>query len=721
MRKVLIKSQNSSHNKIFHKKTLWNAGTLFLSSKRKNISTAAVDIILTNDSKRERVFYKISLKNVRCHSFAIAYEKGNNMKDNFIRVAAATPKIQVADPVYNKEQVLHVITEAAGQGAKVIVCPELCLTGYTCNDLFLQSSMIDKASEMMMELAEDIKALGVVAVIGLPFERSNRLYNVAAVLSGGKVLGLVTKTFLPNYGEFYEQRYFSRGNETPVPVTLLAKDGSSYEVPMGSNLLFSCRQIPELVMGCEICEDVWTPNPPSIRHAMAGATVIANASASDETTGKGAYRRDLIGGQSARLICGYIYANAGEGESTQDLVFSGHNIIGENGTILAESATLGHETILADMDLDRLRSERRRMGTFDLSQAGEGHVTVPFDLTVEELQLQRKIDPAPFVPADRGNRDRRCEEILSIQTMGLKKRLEHTGCKSAVIGISGGLDSTLALLVTVRAFDALGLERSGITAVTMPCFGTTDRTYQNACLMTKRVGAQLREVNIKEAVNLHFRDIGHDPSVHDVTYENGQARERTQILMDIANQTGGMVIGTGDMSELALGWATYNGDHMSMYGVNASVPKTLVRHLVRYYADTVEDKELSAVLYDVLDTPVSPELLPPDADGKIAQKTEDLVGPYELHDFFLYYVLRFGYPPKKIFRMATLAFAGKYEEGIIKKWIRTFYWRFFTQQFKRSCLPDGPKVGSVAVSPRGDLRMPSDASSRLWMKEIENL
>lgn len=641
------------------------------------------------------------------------------MNDRFLRVAAVTPKIRVADPDYNKREIIAVIEEAAAAGACVVVCPELCVTGYTCNDLFLQTPMIDRAKAVMMEIAEATKELNAVSVIGLPIERKNRLYNVAAVLSKGRVLGLVTKSFIPNYGEFYEKRYFAEGNAVPVSVSLTGTDGSTYEVPMGRDILFPCRQIPELVLACEICEDVWMPNPPSIGHALAGATVIANASASDETTGKAAYRRELIKGQSARLICGYIYANAGEGESTQDLVFSGHNIIAENGTSLAESVTLGHELIYGDIDLDRLRSERRRMGTFDLS-GGENYRVVPFDLQLKPLQLKRWIDPAPFVPGDKQNREKRCEEILSIQTMGLKKRLEHTGCKSAVLGISGGLDSTLALLVIVRAFDALGIERSNITAVTMPCFGTTDRTYQNACLMTKLVGATLREINIKAAVNQHFQDIGHDPAVKNITYENGQARERTQILMDIANQTGGMVIGTGDMSELALGWATYNGDHMSMYGVNASVPKTLVRHLVQYYADTVQDKQLSRVLYDVLDTPVSPELLPP-KDGEIAQKTEDLVGPYELHDFFLYYVLRFGYPPKKIFRMAKSAFVDKYEEEYIKKWMKTFYWRFFTQQFKRSCLPDGPKVGSVAVSPRGDLRMPSDASSRLWMDQVNGL
>ena len=495
---------------------------------------------------------------------------------------------------------------------------------------------------------------------------------------------------------------------------------------MGTNLLFTCENLPDLKVAAEICEDVWVPCPPSIRHCMAGATVIVNCSASDETTGKDIYRRELICGQSARLVCGYIYANAGDGESTQDLVFGGQNIISENGTCLAESRRFVNETIYGDLDLQRLDCERRRMNTYPEGgelPGQEGYIRIPFSFSDTKdtgERMLRFIDPAPFVPKDPAQRSRRCEEILSIQAMGLKKRLEHTGCQSAVIGLSGGLDSTLALLVTVRAFDLLEIPREKICCVTMPCFGTTDRTYANACAMARQVGAQLREVNIRRSVTCHFEDIGQDMEKHDVTYENGQARERTQVLMDIANQTGGLVVGTGDMSELALGWATYNGDHMSMYGVNASVPKTLVRHLVRYYGDTCRDPELAKVLYDVLDTPVSPELLPP-KDGEIAQKTEDLVGPYELHDFFLYHVLRFGYAPSKIYRMALQAFEGQYEGETILRWLKTFYRRFFSQQFKRSCLPDGPKVGSAALSPRGDLRMPSDASSRLWMEDLEEL
>ena len=491
-------------------------------------------------------------------------------------------------------------------------------------------------------------------------------------------------------------------------------------IPFGSKILFRCTNIPELIVAAELCEDVWTMDPPSVSHAKAGATVIANCSASDETTGKAGYRETLIAGQSARLVCAYIYANAGEGESTQDLVFGGHDIIAENGNILAESERFKNGMITADIDLYRLKNERRRMTTCQPGAETEDYDYMDFTLNKTELTLKRYVDPAPFVPSNEKERTARCEEILTIQAMGLKKRLAHTGAKSAVVGISGGLDSTLALLVTARAFDMLGIPRENILSVTMPCFGTTDRTYNNAVTLTKKLGATLKEVNIRKAVSTHFEDIGHDPAIHDVTYENSQARYRTLILMDLANKTNGMVIGTGDMSELALGWATYNGDHMSMYGVNASVPKTLVRHLVRYYADTCGDKALADVLNDVLDTPVSPELLPPE-DGKISQKTEDLVGPYELHDFFLYYILRYGYHPAKIYRLAKIAFAGVYEDKVIYKWLNTFYRRFFAQQFKRSCLPDGPKVGSVAVSPRGDLRMPSDAARRIWMDEVEKL
>ena len=637
------------------------------------------------------------------------------MKDGFIRVAASTPEVKVADVEYNREQICCRIIEGRERGAKIMVFPELVLTGYTCGELFNQKPLLTKAREELKKLVDFTAGSDMLVFAGVPWEYNNKLYNTAAAIQDGELLALIPKMCLPNYSEFYELRYFNPGFEKPVAVPW--EDGY---VLMGSKILFNCANVENLVVGAEICEDVWVLNPPSIGHASAGATVIVNCSASDETTGKSDYRRSLISGQSARLLCGYIYANAGEGESTQDLVFGGQNIIAENGTMLAESRRFENETAYADMDLERLECERRRMTTYQTA-GRENYVFIDFSLYEDENRPERFIDPSPFVPQDEESRNRRCEEILSIQAMGLKKRLKHTGCRSAVIGISGGLDSTLALLVTVRAFDLLGLARDKIICVTMPCFGTTDRTYHNACYLTKKLGASLLEVDIKDAVANHFRDIGHDSSVHDVTYENSQARERTQVLMDIANKYNGMVIGTGDMSELALGWATYNGDHMSMYGVNSSVPKTLVRHLVRYFADTCGEKELSEVLLDVLDTPVSPELLPPEKDGKIAQKTEDLVGPYELHDFYLYYILRYGYHPGKIYRLAVMAFEGVYDNAVILKWLKGFYRRFFSQQFKRSCLPDGPKVGSAAVSPRGDLRMPSDACSRLWLEELEQI
>ena len=641
------------------------------------------------------------------------------MIHGFIKTAAVTPKVQVADPEGNAREIIRLAKEAAGNGAKIIVFPELCITGYTCGDLFLQELLLESAKEALLQIIRETRELDALIFAGLPWEKEGKLYNVAAVFQGGKLLGLVPKTCIPNYGEFYELRHFARGNQEADAVWTDSGDGERDYIPFGTRLLFTCEEMPGLAVAAEICEDVWVPDPPSIHHALAGATVIVNCSASDETTGKDAYREALISGQSARLVCGYIYANAGEGESSQDLVFGGHNLIAENGKILSRSARFKNETIYADLDIVRIVGERRRMTTF-FSRTDAVYTEIGFHLNKEETKLSRFIDPAPFVPDDSQDRQKRCEEIFAIQYMGLKKRLEHTRSRTAVVGISGGLDSTLALLVAVRAFDSLGLPRKGILGVTMPWFGTTHRTYRNACELVRKLGGTLREVDIREAVTTHFRDIGHDPEVHDVTYENSQARERTQVLMDLANQSGGLVIGTGDMSELALGWATYNGDHMSMYGVNAGVPKTLVRHLVRYYADTCGDPELAATLLDVLDTPVSPELLPP-KDGVIAQKTEDLVGPYELHDFFLYYVLRFGFTPSKIYRLARLAFAGVYGEDTILKWLKTFYRRFFTQQFKRSCLPDGPKVGSVAVSPRGDLRMPSDASAAIWLKELETL
>ena len=634
------------------------------------------------------------------------------MKNGFVKVAAATPDIRVADVEFNTQNIINAMEEAQKNGAKILVFPELCVTGYTCSDLFDHSVLLKASRKALLEIAENTNDKDMLVFVGAPLEVNGKLYNVAAAMNQGEIIGFTTKTFLPNYGEFYEMRQFTPGPQTVREITFEGK-----KIPFGPQILFQAEGMEELVVAAEICEDVWSPVPPSIQAALEGATVIVNCSASDETIGKDTYRRALISGQSARLISGYIYANAGEGESTTDLVFGGHNIIAENGTILKESSRYVNEIIYSEIDLQRITGERRKNTTFQPLDE-ETLVRVPF--TVEETKtfLTRTFPKKPFVPSDEQTRAQRCEEILTIQAMGLKKRLAHTNARTAVVGISGGLDSTLALLVTARAFDMLGRDKKDIIAVTMPCFGTTDRTYQNACEMSKKVGATLIEVPIADAVNVHFRDIGHDPEDHSVTYENCQARERTQVLMDIANKTWGMVIGTGDLSELALGWATYNGDHMSMYGVNASVPKTLVRHLVKYAADDTKDEALKNVLYDVLDTPVSPEILPP-KDGDIAQKTEDLVGPYELHDFFLYFMLRFGYEPSKIFRIACMTFDGEYDKETIFKWLETFCRRFFSQQFKRSCLPDGPKVGTVALSPRGDWRMPSDACVAVWMKDLE--
>lgn len=636
------------------------------------------------------------------------------MKDGFITVATATPQVAVADCEANTQAILACINEMAAAHAKVMVLPELCITGYTCSDLFWQRKLLDEAEAALSVIAEESRQVDALIAVGMPLRVAGKLLNVAAILCRGKVLGFVPKVNLPAYNEFYETRHFTSGSADMGMVQF-----GGEEIPVGTNLLFSCENVVDLCVAAEICEDLWVPNPPSVQHALAGASVICNLSASDEMVGKGSYRRDLVAGQSARLVCAYLYATAGEGESTTDLVFGGQNLIAENGTVLAESATFENEINVATIDVQRLASERRRMSTFPAAESKE-YREISFALAEEETKLARFFDADPFVPSNADQLSDRCEEILNIQALGLKKRLAHTHAKSAVVGISGGLDSTLALLVTARAFDMLGLPRKGIVAVTMPGFGTTDRTYNNAVAMIKSLGATFKEVPIAKAVMQHFADIDHDASIHDVTYENSQARERTQILMDIANQANGFVIGTGDLSELALGWATYNGDHMSMYAVNASVPKTLVRHLVRHYADTSADEVLAGVLYDVLDTPVSPELLPPE-DGAISQKTEDLVGPYELHDFFLYQMLRMCFPPAKIYRVAKEAFAGRYSNETILKWLRTFYWRFFSQQFKRSCLPDGPKVGSVAVSPRGDLRMPSDACVSAWIKEVETL
>lgn len=645
------------------------------------------------------------------------------MKDGFVKVATVTPDIKVADCEFNKEHIIKDIIEAENKGIKVLVFPELCLTGYTCGDLFLQEPLLRAAKNSLVEIAEATTNMDVLTFVGLPFQYNGKLYNVAAAVQNGKILGFVPKCNIPNYSEFYEARHFTKGNKDVVYV-----DFNGEKIPFGSRILFQCAQLEELVVASEICEDVWVPKAPSNDHAVAGATLIVNLSASDETTGKDIYRRDLVKSQSARLVCGYMYASAGEGESTTDLVFSGHNLIAENGTLLLESERFINTMNETEIDFFKLINERRRMTTFVTNNSN--YVKVSFSYPSMEGQdgvsnlvttsLTRFVDKSPFVPSVRDDRNKRCSEILNLQALGLKKRLMHTGYKKVVIGISGGLDSTLALLVASKAFSMLGLDHKGIIAVTMPCFGTTDRTYQNAVTLIHELGASFKEVRINDAVLLHFKNIGHDENVHDLTFENSQARERTQVLMDIAGQNNAIVIGTGDMSELALGWATYNGDHMSMYGVNSSVPKTLVRYLVSYFADELENQKLKDVLYDVLDTPVSPELLPP-KEGEIAQKTEDIVGPYELHDFFLYYVMRFGFMPSKIYRLAVYAFQGVYDGETILKWLKTFYRRFFSQQFKRSCLPDGPKVGSVAVSPRGDLRMPSDASANLWMQDLERL
>lgn len=632
------------------------------------------------------------------------------MKDGFIKVAAATPKIKVADPAYNTEEILKIIDETEKNGASILVFSELTISGYTCGDLFLQQPLLTECKNQLLRIVKATENKSMLVVVGCPIVIKQKLYNCAVVISDGSILGIVPKTHLPNYSEFYELRHFTSGEGLEEDLWFGEEFGY---VNVAVNQLFKCKEIPELVVACEICEDLWVPLPPSTYHAMAGATVICNPSASVETTTKESYRRSLVSNQSARLLAAYIYADAGEGESTQDVVYSGHHLICENGSVLAEAKQFTNEIIYADIDVQKLAAERRKMTSFPGGQTDD-YFEQEFSLEVKENKITRTFPKAPFVPDNQDERDKRCDEILSLQSMGLKKRLEHTNCKHAVVGISGGLDSTLAVLVTARAFDLLDIPRENLICVTMPCFGTTDRTYQNAVSLIKELGATLKEVRIEKAVRQHFADIGHDENNHDVTYENSQARERTQILMDMANQYNGMVIGTGDMSELALGWATYNGDHMSMYAVNCSVPKTLVRYLVLYYAETTENKKLSEVLMDVLDTPVSPELLPP-VDGVISQKTEDLVGPYELHDFFLYYMLRFGFPKSKLYRMAKLTFDGVYDDETIKKWLDKFYWRFFSQQFKRSCLPDGPKVGSVAVSPRGDLRMPSDASPTAWI------
>ena len=640
------------------------------------------------------------------------------MKYGLIKVAAAIPGVRVADVEYNVQQIESLIAQAEGRGAEVIVFPELSLTGYSCQDLFRQQLLLDKAEEGLLVLLDFTRKLDIIAVVGLPVRIGSLLYNCAAVIQHGALLGLVAKTYLPNYGEFYEKRWFASNTDLMEQDIYLA--GSPVHVSAAPQVFRTCDGA---CFGIEICEDVWAPLPPSNNLALAGADFILNLSATDELIGKHDYLVSLLAQQSARMMCGYVYSSCGFGESTQDVVYGGNALIFENGRLLsqAERFSLDPQLRIQQIDVDRLRAERQNNTTFRTAQDGAlAQLVECKPITPRDFELIRSVNPHPFIPSD-DRMAQSCEEILCIQTMGLVKRLQHTHCDKAVIGISGGLDSTLALLVIVRAFDKLGLSRKGIIGITMPGFGTTDRTHHNAVKLMESLGITQREISIAKAVKQHFEDIGHNMQSHDVTYENSQARERTQILMDVANQVGGMVIGTGDLSELSLGWCTYNGDHMSMYGVNGGVPKTLVQYLIRYMARLPHFAQQRDTLIDVVDTPISPELTPADAEGNIQQKTEDLVGPYELHDFFLYYMMRYGFRPQKVFMLAKQAFKDSYDDDTIKKWLTTFCRRFFNQQFKRSCMPDGPKVGSVSLSPRGDWRMPSDAVSTLWLKECEEV
>ena len=636
------------------------------------------------------------------------------MNYGFIKACAVSPALRVADCPYNAQKTIEAMQQAAEDGCQLTVFPELGLTGYTCGDLFLQQPLLDAAEAALREILKASEALQLVALVGLPVTVDAKLYNCAAVICQGALLGLVPKSHIPNYGEFYEKRHYCAA---PAGVKEISFAGQ--KTLFGTKLLFRCETMQAFTLAVEICEDLWAPLPPSTAHALAGATVIANLSASDETVGKAEYRRALVSQQSARLLCAYLYADAGHGESTTDMVFSGHNLIAENGALLAESRPFSQALACTELDLGRLLAERRRNTSFE--PVTDGYETVSFHLSLREIPLTRYISPTPFVPADGGARAERCELILQMQADGLAKRIEHAHAKTAVIGISGGLDSCLALLVAVHAMKKLDRSMDSILAVTMPCFGTTKRTRSNAEILCQELGVQFTEISIANTVRSHFADIGQSEMNFDVTFENGQARVRTLELMDLANRTGGLVVGTGDLSELALGWATYNGDHMSMYGVNAGVPKTLVRHIVRYEADAANSDTLREVLLDILDTPVSPELLPAKENGEIAQQTESLVGPYELHDFYLYYVLRFGFSPAKIYHLAKAALSDRYSDEVLLHWLRNFYRRFFQQQFKRSCLPDGPKVGSVTLSPRGDWRMPSDACVSVWQAELDTL
>jgi len=641
------------------------------------------------------------------------------MNYGFVKVAAAVPLVQVADCFYNIEKIEGLMRQASEKGVQIIAFPELSVTGYTCLDLFAQQTLLDGAEEALLQLVSNTADLDILTIVGVPLRTENRLINAAVVFQKGAIRGVVPKTYLPNYKEFQEQRWFTSATELRESTISIGEE----EYPMGSHLLFRSGR---LTAGIEICEDLWVPVPPSSLLAMEGANIIFNLSASNELIGKHAYLRSLICQQSARCMAGYVYASSGFGESSTDLVFAGNGIIAENGNLLAESPrfTMEEQLVISEIDIETLQNDRQVNTSFMYGTSGlpkEKAQVVDFQVRIPDgFSLTRPVDPHPFTPSGEALKER-CEEIFHIQIAGLAKRLVHAHAQTAVVGISGGLDSTLALLVTVMTFDALKMPRGQIIGITMPGFGTTDRTYTNACDLIRSLGVTLKEIPIKEACLQHFRDIDHDPSVHDVTYENSQARERTQLLMDVANQKNGLVIGTGDLSELALGWATYNGDHMSMYGVNGSIPKTLVKYLVEWVANHKVDDASRLTLLDIVDTPISPELIPADENGNIKQKTEDLVGPYELHDFFLYHFLRFGSYPSKIYFLAQKAFAGIYDNATVKKWLYTFFRRFFQQQFKRSCLPDGPKVGSVSLSPRGDWRMPSDAVSRLWLEEIERI
>lgn len=646
------------------------------------------------------------------------------MQKGFIKVAAAIPSVKVADCSYNVQQIESLIAMAEGKGVEVIVFPELCITGYTCQDLFKQTLLLEQAETSVLMLLDFTRKLDIISIVGVPVVVGDLLLNCAAVIQKGDLLGLVPKTYLPNYSEFYEKRWFASSQDLQPSEIRFA--GNKIVVTPQPTLFRTCDGA---MFGVEICEDVWAPVPPSCNLALSGADIIFNLSASDELIGKHDYLKGLLAQQSARMISGYVYSGCGFGESTQDVVYGGNAIAYENGQLLAESErfALDPQLIITQIDVEKIRNERRTNSTYINAQRGhDSRIVNAHTVMPRDFELIRDVDPHPFIPKT-DDMEKSCDEIFSIQVAGLAKRLVHTGCKTVVVGISGGLDSTLALLVCVRTFDKLQLSRKGIVGVTMPGFGTTDRTYNNAVNLMKSLGITLREISIADAVKQHFNDIGHDINVHDVTYENSQARERTQILMDLSNQLGALVIGTGDLSELALGWATYNGDHMSMYGVNAGVPKTLIKYLVKFVAISEDSDETRSILLDIIDTPISPELIPADEAGNITQKTEDLVGPYELHDFFLYHIIRFGYRPSKIFMLARKAFDGSnpevpfYDDETIKKWLTIFLRRFFNQQFKRSCLPDGPKVGSVSLSPRGDWRMPSDASSALWLKECEQI